>query len=78
MHSLPPSLPLSLQDDHSNACLVANGFHGIQIFQERERIHFFKWPNIVKISYKRRKFRIKYHPVNSDDEVSVSSSVNMC
>jgi hypothetical protein len=55
-----------VQDDQSDMLLVASGFPGIKIFQEREEIHHFQWPHIVKISYKRRKFRIKYHPLDSE------------
>ncbi|CAI8021794.1 Band 4.1-like protein 2 [Geodia barretti] len=57
-----------IQDDQSDTYLVANGYPGIKIFQESEEIHHFQWPNIVKISYKRRKFRIKFHPVDSEGE----------
>jgi hypothetical protein len=57
-----------VQDEHSTLLLVANGFHGIKIYREREQLYDFKWPNIVKISYKRRKFRIKYHPLDSEDK----------
>ena len=69
---LPPSpLSFSFQDDHSETLLVANGFPGIKIFSEKNEIHHFQWPHIVKVSYKRRKFRIKYHPVDSYGTVSV-------
>jgi hypothetical protein len=57
-----------IQDDQSDMYLVANGYPGIKILRESEAMHHFKWPNIVKISYKRRKFRIKFHPLDSEGE----------
>ena len=69
--TLTPSHPHPhTQDEHSDTFLVANGYPGIKIFREREAVHHFQWPNIVKISYKRRKFRVKYHPVDSNGVVS--------
>ena len=44
---------------------IGNGYRGISIYYEdkedKERTHV-PWKNIVKISYKRDKFRIIYHP----------------
>lgn len=55
-----------VQDELSTLLCVANGFHGIKIYRDKEQIHFFKWQNLVKISYKRRKFRIKYYPLDAE------------
>ena len=48
--------------------LIGNGYNGITIFKEETEVFSFPWPNIVKISYKRKKFKIRFREEDSAED----------
>lgn len=73
-----------MRDDHHEECqlvTIGNGCKGISAYYEgkedKDRLHV-PWKDIVKISYKRDKFRIIYHPpeVRSDTQGHVQPAVH--
>ena len=52
-------------DPEGRVVTIGNGCNGISVYyqenDDQPDLHI-EWRNIVKISYKRRKFKIRYHP----------------
>lgn len=56
------------RDEENNSVLIGNGYNGITIFKEETEVFSFPWPNIVKISYKRKKFKIRFREEDSAED----------
>lgn len=74
--SLPPSLP---QDEHHTLVQLGTSCRGISIYREQTEVMQFPWPNVVKISYRRRKFRIRHRPTDDpNDRKSIATIKFIC
>ena len=53
------------KDQEGHVVTIGNGCKGISIYyheNDDQSDHHIEWRNIVKISYKRRRFKIRFHP----------------
>jgi len=67
------------QDEHHTLVLIGTSCHGISIYRDQTEVFHFPWPHVVKISYKRRKFRIRYRPTaNMNDTAAVAQIKLYC
>lgn len=70
IHPPPP------QDADGNPVMIGNSCKGVSIYHDYNNdaeSQLILWRDIVKISYKKHKFRVKYHP----PEVSVCEALYM-
>lgn len=57
--------------------LIGISYRGIYVYRDHMQIHAIGWPHIHKISYKRHKFIIRYHPAEDPEALEHSQELKL-